>query len=107
VGDYPLNGKTKVRTCATSDKSVPIAGFDFVEDVYERIIEYENYGTFIYERYEKLPRYRHDIIRGHVIRGIKKEGLIENSESSEARFYRDKWERYWKEAEVLHKHGLL
>lgn len=107
VGDYPLNNDAKVRTCATSIQPVPVSDFDFITDVYERIIEYSKYGTFIYEKYEELPRYRHDIIRGHVIRHIKEHNLLENPESPGAHFYQDKWPKYWKEANVLYRSGLL
>lgn len=107
VGNYPLNNEAKVNTCATSDQPVPIANVEFVEDVYERILEYGRYGTFIYEKYEELPRYRHDIIRGHVIRGVKDRNLIENPESPDSLFHQEKYPQYWKEAEVLYKHGLL
>lgn len=107
IGNYPLNNEAKVHTCATSNQPVSISDVDFVEDAYERILEYGKYETFIYEKYEELPRYRHDIIRGHVMRGIKDRKLIESPESADALFHQEKYPQYWKEAELLYKHGLL
>jgi hypothetical protein len=72
TGEYDYEKNAGVFTCATSKEPVPVADFEFVEDVYERIMSYEKQGTFKYERYEDLPQWRHDVIRGHVIRGIKK-----------------------------------
>jgi len=70
-------------------------------------MEYAQEGKFIYEKVETLPQYRHDIIRGIIFRSIKREMLLANPETPEAKFIRDKYTQYWKEADVLFKHGLL
>lgn len=107
VGDYELNNDVGVNTCATSDEPVPVTDFEYVDDVYEKICEYEKQGKFIYEKYESLPQYRYDIIRGIVIRGIKRDDLLNNSSHPMYKFTQDKYPKYWREAEVLYKNGLL
>jgi len=107
VGSYPLSKESGVHTCAVSEAPVPVAGAEFVEDVYGRILEYGEYGMFTREKYEELPRHRHYLIRGHVMRWIKDGNLTEFPENPEARYIRDKYPQYWKEAEVLRENGLL
>lgn len=107
VGEYDQVNDAGVFTCATSKKAVQITDFEFVEDVYEQIISYEKLGTFIYERYEDLPRWRHDVIRGNVIRGIKEGDWLNDASSPEYKFHHAKWPQYLREAEVLHEHELL
>ena len=107
TGSYPLYAESGVRTCAISTEPVAVKDVEFIEDVYEHIIEYAKYGTLIIEKYEELPRYRHDLIRGHVVRGIKNEKLLENPESPVARHYQEKWPKYWDEAKVLFQYDLL
>ncbi|MHB1483352.1 MAG: hypothetical protein ACYCYI_01690 [Saccharofermentanales bacterium] len=107
IGEHDQVNDAGVLTCAISKKLVPITDFEFVEDVYERIMSYEKQGTFIYERYEDLPRWRHYIIRGYVIRGIKEGNWLCDTSSPEYKFHQAKWPQYLREAEVLHEHGLL
>ena len=107
VGDYPINDTTGVLTCATSTTPVPVAGYEFVNDVYQKILEYQEQGRFIYERYETLPQYRYDIIRGIIMRDIKRENMLNTPSNPKYKFYQDKFPQYWREAEVLDKHGLL
>ncbi|MCL2773969.1 MAG: hypothetical protein FWD71_11530 [Oscillospiraceae bacterium] len=107
IGDYEMNESHGVESCAVSYKPVPISDAEYIEDVYEKIMEYEKQGKFIYEKYEKLPQYRHDIIRGHVIRTIKGEDLLNNPQHSHYYLFQAKFPIYWKEAEVLYKNGLL
>ena len=107
VGDYEISDKIGVTDCAKTNHPVPIYDFEYIDDVYERIMAYEQEDKFVYERFETLPPYRHDIIRGIVFRSIKREMLLANPESPEARFIREKYAQYWKEADVLSKHGLF
>ena len=107
VGEYDHENDAGVFTCATSKKPVPVADFEFIKDVYEYILSYEGQGKFVYERYEDLPQWRHDIIRGHVIRGIKKGNWFSDPSSPEYKFHKDKWPQYLREAEVLRDNGLL
>jgi len=106
-GEYELNDSTGVHTCVTSDSPVPIIDFEYIDDVFEKIMEYEKQGKFIYEKYETLPQYRKGIIRGHVLRLIKTDNLLNNPNHPNLKFYRENFFQYWKEAEVLNKHGLL
>ena len=90
IGEYNHENNAGVFTCVTSKEPVPITDFEFVEDVYERIMSYEKQGTFVYERYEDLPQWRHDIIRGHVIRGIKRGNWLADKSSPDYKFHQAK-----------------
>lgn len=107
IGDYEINIDSGVFTCATSNISVPVVDFEYIEDVYESIMQYEKKGTFIYEKYETLPQYRHNIIRGIIIRSIKRDNLLNNIAHANHKFYKDKFPQYWKEAQALNEHGIL
>ncbi len=106
-GDYPMNDSVGVFTAATSAAPVPVTGAEFIEDVYEHIISYSSQGKFIYERFEELRPYRHDIIRGIIYRSIKRSDLFNNPAHPDYKFIPDKYPQYWKEAKVLYEHGLL
>jgi len=105
VGNYDLNKEVKVITCATSSVPVPIKNYDYIEDVYEKIMEYEKYGMFIYEKYEELPRWRHNVIRGFAMIWIK--DALTNPNHPEYELLQKRYPQYWKEGEVLFKNGLL
>lgn len=107
IGDYNINTDTGVYTCATSSEPVSVTDFEYIEDVYERIISYADKGTFIYEKYEDLPQWRIDVIRGHIMRFIKRNDLINNKTHSGYRFIQEKFPRYLQEAQVLNDHNLL
>jgi len=107
AGKYETENNAGVPTCVTSKEPVKVIDCEFVEDVYERILSYEKKGAFIYERYEKLPTWRHDLIRGHVIRWIKNGDWLHDKSSKDYKFFNEKWPKYLKEAEILHEHGIL
>ncbi|WP_026477713.1 hypothetical protein [Alkaliphilus transvaalensis] len=107
VGDYQINDNTGVFTCATSSSPVPIVDYEYIDDVYEKIIQYQEQGKFIYEKFETLPQYRHDIIRGIIIRAIKRDNLLDTPSDPRYKFYQEKFPQYCREAGVLHQHGLL
>ena len=67
----------------------------------------EKEGKFIYQKYEDAPQWRRDVIRGHVIRFIKRNQLCTDLNHSGCKFVQEKFPHYWKEAVVLHEHGLL
>lgn len=106
-GDYKINSDAGVHTCATSSTTVPIEDFEYIDDVYESILSYKDKGTFIYERYEELPQWRLDVIRGHIIRFIKRNELIGNEVHPSYKFIKEKFPSYWAEAKVLQEHDLL
>lgn len=87
TGKYDHENDAGVYTCATSKEPVPITDFEYIEDVYDAIMVYEKLGKFIYERYEDLPRWRHDIIRGHVIRGVKGGDWLLDKSSAQYKFH--------------------
>jgi hypothetical protein len=107
IGNYLPNNEVGVFTSVISKDPVNVVDFEYISDVYERILEYEKYGTFIYEKFEELPQYRHDIIRGIVMRYIKKENLLKNSNHPMYYFYQEKYPKYWQEAIVLEEKNLL
>jgi len=107
VGEYEMREDHGVKFCAVSYKPVPVADVEHIEDLYEKIMDYQQQGKFIYEKYEELPQWRHSIIRGHVMGHIKNLGLLENPQHEQHEFFRQKFPKYWAEAEVLNKHGLL
>ena len=107
IGDYEINLETGVNTCAVSKAAVPVADFEYIEDVYERILSYGDKGKFVYERYEELPQWRIDVIRGQVVRFIMRNGLLNNTADPSQKFIQEKFPQYWNEAKVLNDHGLL
>ncbi|MGI6769262.1 MAG: hypothetical protein ACOX5E_00115 [Bacilli bacterium] len=107
VGDYKMSEDHGVKSCAVSYVPVPIIGVEYIEDVYKKIMEYKDEGKFIYEKYEELPQYRHDIIRGYFIRAIKAENILNNPQHPHYYLFQEKFPKYWKEAEVLNQNGLL
>lgn len=106
-GEYAVNPDTNVPTCATSNVVVPVTDFEYIENVYERILEYEKQGKFIYEHYEDLPQWRIDIIRGHIMRFIKRSNLLNDPMHPGLNFIREKFPQYWAEAQVLSEHSLF
>jgi len=106
-GDFQYNEDAGVFTTATSATPVPVASAEFVEDVYEHIMSYAEQGKFIYEKFESLRPYRHDIIRGIIYRSIKNDDLFNNPSHPNYSFIPDKYPQYWKEAKVLYENGLL
>ena len=106
IGDYEINSNVGVSTCAVSKTAVPVTDFEFIEDAYKSIISYGDKGTFIYERYEDLPQWRIDVIRGQIVRFIKRNNLL-NDISAPSRFIQEKFPQYWNEAKVLNDCGLL
>lgn len=107
AGDYAPDPAAGVHSCATSPAAVPIADFEYIEDVYESILRYGETGAFLYERYEDLPQWRVDVIRGHIVRFIKRNRLLEDTAHPSRGFIREKFPQYWEEARVLREHGLL
>jgi hypothetical protein len=107
VGGYEMSESHGVKTCAISRQPVPIDGVEYIPDVYEEIMKYQSLGKFVYEKYEDLPQYRHDIIRGHVMRAIKKDDLLNAPDQPNYLLYQERYPKYWKEAQVLIKYGLL
>jgi hypothetical protein len=106
-GDFQHDNDVGVFTAATSSKPVPIRSAEFIEDVYDHITSYAETGKFVYEKFESLRRYRHDVIRGIIYRSIKEDDLFNNPAHPNYVFYPDKYPRYWKEAKVLYENGLL
>jgi hypothetical protein len=106
-GDYKINEDSGVFTCATSSGPVPVTDCDFIPDVYGHIMSYAEQGKFIYEKFEDLRPYRHDIIRGIIYRCIKQDDLFNNPAHPAYKFTQEKYPQYWKEAKVLYDNGLL
>ena len=90
-GDYPAS--PTVPTSFIADEVVPITDCEYIDDVYEH--------------YEDLPQWRIDVIRGQIIRLIKRYNLLDDSNHSSRNFIMEKFPQYWAEAKVLHEHNLL
>lgn len=104
-GDYPTD--PTVPTSVTTDAVVPIVDCEYIDDVYEHILRYGTQGKFIYEHYEDLPQWRIDVIRGQIIRLIKRNDLVVENNHPSRKFIMEKFPQYWAEAQVLHDHNLL
>lgn len=107
TGEFEINPNTGVFSCVTSREAVPVTDFEYIDDVYESIVSYIDKGTFIYERYEELPQWRIDVIRGNILRFIRRNSLLSNPSHPSFNFIREKFPGYWQEAQVLDTHGLL
>lgn len=104
-GDYPAD--PTVPTGVATDAAVPVVDCEYIDDVYEHILRYGAQGKFIYERYEDLPQWRIDVIRGHIVRLIKRFNLITDEAHPGRPFIMEKFPQIWAEAQVLHDHDLL
>ena len=104
-GNYPADAR--VPTSVISDAAVPVIDCEYIDDVYTHILQYEKQGKFIYEHYEDLPQWRLDIIRGHVIRFIKRNDLVADNSHPSRRFITEKFPQIWAEAQVLNDYNLL
>lgn len=45
-----------ISTSVVTNAIVPIVDYEYIDDVYEHILRYEEKGKFIYEHYEDLPQ---------------------------------------------------
>ena len=106
-GNFEYNEETGVFTTATSTTPVPVESAEFISDVYEHIMSFAEQGKFIYEKFEDLRSYRHDIIRGIIYRSIKTDDLFNNPTHPNYKFFPEKYPKYWQEAKVLYDNGLL
>ena len=106
-GDFPMDSRVQIPFCTASDTTVPVTEYEYIEDVYAQIMRYQERGTFVYEKYESLPQWRIDIIRGTILRFIHRNQLLIKREHAASRFVMEKFPQYWKEAEILAAHGFL
>lgn len=106
-GDFKLNSAVGVPFCAASAEAVPVTDFEYIEDVYDAILRYAGTGRFVYEKYETLPPWRIDVIRGHIMRFIKRNNMLSDPNRLRCRFVQEKFPQYWEEARVLSDHGLF
>ena len=107
IGDYEINPVSGVLKCATSKSVVPIIDYEMIDDVYEKICEYEKKGTFIYDKFEERPQSAHDRIRQIIINQIKRVDLFNNPTHAYNSFFQEKFFDYWKEAKTLYESGNL
>ena len=107
IGEYEMSEDHGVKTCAISRKAVPVNDVEYIADIYDEIMKYKGQGKFIYEKYEDLLQYRHDIIRGHFIRYIKRDNIIINPDHPHYNLLQEKFPVYWKKAAILNENGML
>ena len=105
VGDYEIDPASGVLTCATSKSVIPISDFEVVDDVYEKICEYERAGTFIYEKFEDRTQAAHDKIREIILSQIKRVDLFNNPNHAYYDFFKEKFPEHWNEAKKQHEIG--
>lgn len=89
------------------DTEITVTDCEYIDDVYKHILRYADQGKLIYEHYEDLPQWRLDLIRGQVLRRIKRYDLINDAAHPSRNFIRDNFPQYWAEAKVLSKYSLL
>ena len=80
-----------------SRKSVKIQDIDCVENAYERILQYENEGQVIINRYENLSGEQKSKDRNMVLTLIKRLDLLKG-EHPMSKFVSEKFPEYWNEA---------
>jgi len=107
VGDYDIDPNSGVLTCSTSKNIVPVVDYEAVDDVYEKILDYERKGTFIYDKFEERPLSVHNRIREIIINQIKRVDLFNNPTHAYYDFFQSKFPEYWHEAEELYKNNNL
>lgn len=94
-------------SCITVNQTILVYDYEWIGDVYDSIMAFAGKGTFIYEKYEDLPRWRHDVIRGIIIRNIKRNDMLNDLGHPDRKLYQEKYPVYWQEAQVLYEHGIL
>jgi len=92
-----------VKSAAVSYEPVPVVDVEYIDDVYDKIMEYQQQGKFIYEKYEELPQWRHDIIRKYFFKFMESEDVLNNPAHPHFALYREKFPEYWAQAERLNK----
>lgn len=93
-GNYTANPDSGVFTCATSTVAVPVTDCEYIDDVHKHILSYAEQGKFVYEHYEDLPQWRIDVIRGNIIRFIKRNELMTNTDHPGRKFVQEKFQQY-------------
>jgi hypothetical protein len=107
VGEYKINSRVGVTTAATSNEPVPIIDCEFIEDVYKKIMEYQEKGTFTYDKFENRPESAYEAIKKIVYREIKRNNLLNDTKHPLYIFYKEKFPKYWEEAEKLNEENML
>lgn len=103
IGDYEISDKIGVVNCAYSEEPVKVAGSEYIDDVYEKILDYGKHGRFIYEKFENHSEQRHTLIRNIIMCGIKRNDLLNNTSHPDHLFCQQKYPQYWEEALEIRK----
>jgi hypothetical protein len=106
-GDFKINNKIGVTTAASSYEPVPVLDYEYIEDVYKKIMEYQEKGTFTYEKFENRPESAHELIKRIVYREIKRNNLLNDVLHPLHKFYKEKFSKYWEQAIKLNENGIL
>ena len=105
--DYEPSEDFLSQSSIAVDTEVVFTGCEHIEDVYKHILQYADQGKMICERYENLPQWRIDLIRGQILRRIKRYDLINDAGHPSRNFIKNSFPQYWAEAKILSEHGLL
>jgi hypothetical protein len=107
IGDYEINKNVGVMYTATPKNSVSITDYEYINDVYDKIMEYEKTGMFTYEKYEDLPPWRHEKIKYWVMKWIKEGNWINEPEDNEYKKFMERWPKYMKIAKRVNNKNEL
>ena len=77
-----------------SEGNIPINKVEKIEDIYEKLLEYENKGKLIIERYSELSGEKLENISNIIINEIRNENLI-NKNDSYSNFIKSKFQQEW------------
>ena len=103
VGEYEINGNVGVTTAAISKEKVSVFDYEFIENVYEKIMEYGKNGSFTYDKFENRSVEAHEAIKRIVLREVKRNNLIKDNKHPLHIFYKKYFPEYWLEAEKIEK----
>lgn len=96
-GDFTVDEKVGIRHTVISTEPVKISCVDVIEDVYERLLQYEREGLLLINHFENLTEKQRRSNRNMVLWAINKYGLLEHEHQITA-FVKEKYPEYWAEA---------
>ena len=98
--DFETDENTTIKHAVISREPVDVLDVDVVNDAYERILQYENDGMLIINRYENLPEEQKSNDRNMVLGAIRRLELLKG-EHPLSNFVSSKFPELWDEAHRL------
>jgi hypothetical protein len=96
-GDFEKDDNTTIKHAVISKEPVKIQDVDVVENVYERILQYEKDGLLIINHFETLTDKQKVKDRNMILSAIKRFDLLKG-EHPLSNFVHDKFPEIWKDA---------